>query len=223
MKAIVQRFVLLIFFVTPFLSFSQTRSISGQVLAFNKYPVNNITVKAKKAKTETITNEEGYFEIDVKKNDVIRIKESVFLDYDQKISEDMESLKINLIFDNTRRNIDKAVEAGFIARDDLEFGLENLYHDNSVYAYFVDVYDAIKYALPETTIIIEDGSKAVQFRGPKTIHGSNAALTLVDGVIVDDISFLMPVNIVSISKLSSSAASLYGARGANGVILIQTR
>ena len=42
-------------------------------------------------------------------------------------------------------------------------------------------------------------------------------------VIVDDISFITPVDIISISKLSSSGASLYGARGANGVILIQTR
>jgi hypothetical protein len=223
MKALVLSFTWSIFFILPIFCFSQTRTITGQVVTFNKYPVNNITVKAKKAKTEARTNEDGFFEIMVKKNDVIRIKESVFLEYNQKVTEDMESLKINLIFDNSGRNTSKAEEAGFLAKEDLEFGLENLYHENSVYARFTDVYDAIKYALPEATIIIENGSKAVQFRGPKTIEGSNAALILVNGVIVQDVSFITPIDIISIARLSSSATALYGARGANGVISIQTR
>jgi hypothetical protein len=215
--------VFFIFLAIPFLSIGQTRKISGTVLSFNKYPLKNITIKAKKAKTETKTNEEGKFEIEVKKNDIIRIKESVFVEYNYKITEKDESLRINLIFENSGRNLDKAAEAGYIAREDLEYGLEHLYQENSVFAHFVDVYDAIKYALPESTIIVENGQKAIQFRGPKTIYGSNAALILVDGVIVEDVSFITPVNIIGISKLGASASALYGARAGNGVISIQTR
>jgi len=223
MKRLVYIFIFLSFLISPLLSSSQTRKISGTVLSFNKYPLKGITVKAKKAKTEAITNEAGEFEIEVKTKDVLRIKESVFMEYSQKITEETQSLKINLIFENKGKNIKIASEAGYLAREDLEYAVENLYFENNIYAHFVSVFDAIKYALPETTIIIEGGQKAVQFRGAKSIHGSNAALMLVDGVIVEDVSFINPPQIVSISKLSTSQAALFGARAANGVILIQTR
>ena len=223
MKRLVYIFIFLSFLISPLLSSSQTRKISGTVLSFNKYPVKGVIVKAKKAKTEAITNEAGEFEIEVNPKDVLRIKESVFLEYNQKITEEMKSLKINLIFDNKGKNIDIAAEAGYLSREDLEYAVENLYLENNIYANFVNVFDAIKYALPETSIIVEGGQKAIQFRGAKSIYGSNAALLLVDGVIVDDVSFINPLEIISISKLSTSQASLYGARAANGVILIETR
>jgi hypothetical protein len=54
------------------------------------------------------------------------------------------------------------------------------------------------------------------------VYGSNAALMVVDGVIVEDVSFINPQQIVSISKLPNSQASMYGARTGNGVILIET-
>ena len=223
MKRIIHTLIFFSFLIFPILCSGQTRKLSGTVLSFNKYPVKGVTVKAKKAKTESITNEAGEFEIEVKTKDFLRIKESVFMEYNQKITEDMQSLKINLIFDNKGKNIELATEAGYLSREDLEFAVENLYLENNVFANFVSVYDAIKYALPETTIIVEGGNRAIQFRGAKTVYGSNAALMLVDGVIVDDVSFINPPEIVSISKLSTSQASLYGARAANGVILIETR
>jgi hypothetical protein len=223
MKTSAQSIIAILIIVFPIFVNSQTRKISGTVLAFNKYPVKNATVKAKKAKTEAVTNENGVFEIDVQNNDLIRIKETVFFEYRQKITDEIESLEINLIFDNTGRNVDIASKAGYLTREDLEYGLEYLYLENAMYAQFNDAYDAIKYALPETIIIIENGRKGIQLRGPKTIHGSNAALIVLDGVIVEDVSFLNPVQIVSISKLSKPAASLYGARAGNGVISIETR
>ncbi len=223
MKRIVHTLIFFSLVIFPILCSSQTRKLSGTVLSFNKYPVKGVTVKAKKAKTEAITNEAGEFEIEVKTKDVLRIKESVFMEYNQKITEKMQSLKINLIFDNKEKNIEITSEAGYLSKEDLEYAIENLYLENNIYVNFVSVFDAIKYALPETTIIVEGGQKAIQFRGAKSVYGSNAALMLVDGVIVDDVSFINPPDILSISKLSSQQASLYGARAANGVILIETR
>lgn len=223
MKRIVHTFIFFSFLILPILCSGQTRKLSGTVLSFNKYPVKGVTVKAKKAKTIAITNEAGQFELEVKTKDVLRIKESVFVEYNQKITEEMQSLKINLLFDNKGKNIEIAADAGYLSREDLEYAVENLYLENNIYAKFTDVFDAIKYSLPETSIIVEGGQRAIQFRGAKSIYGSNAALLLVDGVIVEDVSFINPPQIVSISKLSTSQASLYGARAANGVILIETR
>jgi hypothetical protein len=222
MKTKVQWLLFFSFIIIPFLCSSQTRIISGTVTSFKKYPVQGITVKAKKAKTEAKTNEKGEFEIEVKNKDVVKINEAVFTDYSQKITEDVQTLNINLIFENTGRNFDIATDEGYISKENLEYAIENLFEANNPYANFVDVYDAIKYALPETSIIVEGGNRAIQFRGAKTVYGSNAALMVVDGVIVEDVSFINPPQIERIYKLPSSQSSLYGARAANGVIIIDT-
>lgn len=223
MKTIISRVILAVFIALPALVTGQTKKITGTVTAFNTYPLSNVTVKAKKAKTEVTTDKNGAFEIEIKEKDILQIRESVFLEYKEKVDNDTEALNINLIFENTGRNAEIASEAGYISREDLKYGLEHLAHENNIYENFVSVYDAIKYAIPESTIITENGQKGIQFRGPMTVHGSNSALILVDGVIVDDVSFLNPIQIVSIRRLSSSEASLYGARGGNGVISIVTR
>lgn len=64
---------------------------------------------------------------------------------------------------------------------------------------------------------------AVRIRGVGTFNDSSP-IYVVDGVILDDISFLNPSDIESIEVLKdASATAIYGSRGANGVILIQTR
>ena len=53
---------------------------------------------------------------------------------------------------------------------------------------------------------------------------NNEALILVDGIEMADISGLSPNQIDRVDVLKdASAASLYGMRGANGVVLITTR
>ena len=84
MKRIIQTLIFFSLLTFPLLSSSQTRKLSGTVLSFNKYPVKGVTVKAKKAKTEAVTNEVGEFEIEVKTKDVLRIKESVFMEYNYR-------------------------------------------------------------------------------------------------------------------------------------------
>ena len=56
--------------------------------------------------------------------------------------------------------------------------------------------------------------------------GSNtntAPLILVDGIEMDDISAIDPYYVSSVEVLKDASASMYGIRGANGVILITTR
>src|SRR5690606_6989051 len=56
-----------------------------------------------------------------------------------------------------------------------------------------------------------------------TVNNS-APIFVVDGIIVDDISFLSPNDVESTEILKdASATAIYGSRGANGVILIATK
>ena len=163
------RSVIIIFslLLLSFLVKSQGQEISGTITGFNKFPLKNVTVKAKKSKNETTTDDRGAFKIAVKKNDNLVIKANGFESYSYRVKSTDMSIKINLIYQDRQKNKEIALDAGYIEREDLEYGLENLATENNVFSNFTDVYDAIKYALPATTIIIENGVKKVQIRGAK--------------------------------------------------------
>ena len=68
------------------------------------------------------------------------------------------------------------------------------------------------------------GGMTIRVRGTTSMNGSNDPLYVVDGVPVDNISFLAPNDIESMQILKdASATAIYGSRGANGVILISTK
>ncbi len=74
-----------------------------------------------------------------------------------------------------------------------------------------------------------DGSIAVRIRGATSIHGSNEPLYVIDGVPIrpgpDGALFgINPYDIESIEVLTDPASTtMYGMRGANGVIVITTK
>ena len=64
----------------------------------------------------------------------------------------------------------------------------------------------------------------VVIRGLSTINASSDPLYVVDGVVMENFDLVNPNDIESIEVLKdASAAAIYGARGANGVILVTTK
>lgn len=93
-----------------------------------------------------------------------------------------------------------------------------------------DVAKALQGAVPGLTITSAngalDGSPTINIRGVGTLSNghSSSPLIVVDGVPVDDMSFLNPEDIEEISVLKDAASSaIYGTRAAFGVILITTK
>jgi TonB-dependent SusC/RagA subfamily outer membrane receptor len=67
------------------------------------------------------------------------------------------------------------------------------------------------------------GADGAQVRTAAPTLGNNGALIIVDGV-VGEINNLDPLDIESVSVLKDAAsAAIYGARAANGVVIIKTR
>ncbi len=66
------------------------------------------------------------------------------------------------------------------------------------------------------------GGLNIRIRGVST-NGDNKPLILVDGNVVEELNILNPNDIESINVLKDATAAIYGARGANGVILITTK
>jgi len=66
------------------------------------------------------------------------------------------------------------------------------------------------------------GNSSIQIRGKNSINASTEPLILVDGMETD-LDAVNPSDVYSVSVLKDSSASIYGVRGANGVILITTK
>ena len=92
-----------------------------------------------------------------------------------------------------------------------------------------DVMKALQGAVPGLTVLNNtgniNGSPVVQIRGVGSLSGgSTSPLYVVDGVPMDDISYLNPEEIKEISVLKdASSSAIYGSRAAFGVILINTK
>ena len=77
--------------------------------------------------------------------------------------------------------------------------------------------------VPGLSVIKSGGGYKYVIRGVNTIYGSTDPLFIVDGMEVVDIDYLNPRDVQSVEVLKDASASIYGTRGACGVIIITTR
>ncbi|MDO4948830.1 MAG: TonB-dependent receptor plug domain-containing protein [Bacteroidales bacterium] len=63
----------------------------------------------------------------------------------------------------------------------------------------------------------------ISIRGINSINSSTQPIFVVDGMQVSSIADINPNDVKSITVLKDAAASVYGVRGANGVIQITTK
>jgi len=68
------------------------------------------------------------------------------------------------------------------------------------------------------------GSANIQIRGTNSISGGTSPIVVADGVVIGSINDVNPNDIASVEILKDAAAqAIYGARAANGVILLTTK
>ena len=73
------------------------------------------------------------------------------------------------------------------------------------------------------SIILKNGG--IIIRGESSLYGSNSALIILDGKEIDiaELYTLPPMDVKSVDILKGGSAAIYGSRGANGVIIINTK
>jgi TonB-dependent starch-binding outer membrane protein SusC len=226
MKTPLAKIIIVFFLLTPFTGNAQLHKIKGKLTVFNKYPLRNVEVIAKKSKNSVRTNDKGEFEIAVEEGDLIVIQSKVFKPYRKKITKENinEPINVNMVFIPSQKNEVLAVGYGFISKEDLAFGITHLSEANNNHGQFQNIYDLIKYSVSGASIIEAGGINQVRLPGgPKSMMSDNQALLVVNGAVVSDISHILPSNVLTIDVLKDANASIYGTRGLNGVIVIRTK
>lgn len=205
-------------------SFAQTRVVKGKLTTFNRYPVENVEVASKKAKSTVLTDSLGQFEIVCNEKDVILIKAKVFHALSKKVNEDDDYVEANLIFRDSPKNREIATGMGYISHEALTFALAHMADENNDFCNYTNVFSLIKGKFPGVIIKIgSTGNEGVFVRGQKSIYGDNEAVYVIDGVLASDISFVNPCEIATIDVLKDGGAALYGSKAANGVVVIETK
>ncbi len=219
MKAIFIASVLLI----TISSFSQTRVVHGVLTAFNKYPVANVNVVAKKSKATTVSDSLGNFSIVCNDKDQIRIKAETFKSVSRNIDKRSDTIRINLVFMDSKKNRDLAVGYAYMKEEDLTYAVDYLRQENNEYCNFPNIYELLKGRFPGVSVDGTSGIYRVYIRGTQSVSGSNEVLFVLDGTTGANVSGLNPCNIRSIEVIKDGMAAMYGTRGSNGVIIIETK
>ena len=136
----------------------------------------------------------------------------------------------HIILEEENKQLDEVVVIGYgtMRRKDLTGAVASVSGDKLAANPVPNVVQALQGQLPGVNVISQDGRPggdfSIRVRGGGSITQSNDPLYIVDGVQVSDISEIPVDNIETIDVLKDGASTaIYGARGANGVILVTTK
>ena len=210
---------LLIFSISAYAQ-NQTRVIYGEVTTLNDLPVANFEVRAKKSGASALTDSTGVFRIVTQPRDVLLFKGKVFRNERMRIKEKTaDSVSVHVEYIESEKNRERAIGYGYVSREDLLNSVSSFDRQQADFCSYDNIFDLIKGRFAGVQVRGEE----IIIRGISSINLSNAALLVVDGNIVQSISYINPCDVESIDVIKDSAAAIYGSRGSNGVVVIETR
>ena len=113
---------------------------------------------------------------------------------------------------------------GKVRRKDVTSSVSKVSVDEKTVTSYSDMGSYLMGRVPGLTVTKTGNGYRYSIRSSDTIYGNTEPLFVVDGVTVDDISYLNPSDVDHVEVLKDAAsASIYGTQGGNGVILITTK
>ncbi len=215
---------------------SQKKQISGVVKDVNGEPIIGANVVVKGTTTGTVTDIDGKFTLEADQGATIQVSYIGYLSQDIKIG-NKTSLDVKLLEDS--QNLDEVVVVGYgvMKKSDLTGSSASVKDEVLGQRTVTSVGQALSGRVSGVNISTNSGRPGgrttIRIRGNSSISVTNDPLYVVDGVILNvstlqngtsPIDYLNPNDIQSVEVLKdASATAIYGARGANGVVLIQTK
>jgi TonB-dependent starch-binding outer membrane protein SusC len=209
-------------------AYAQTeRKITGTLVDNTNQPIIGASVSVKGTTKVTSTGAGGSFSISAKTGDKILFS---FLGYQTKeLAVGAPSTYTVTIVESTASLTDVVVVGyGKSSRKALTSSISTVKGDDLNKGAISDVGQMLQGKVPGLNITRSgdpNRNAAIIMRGASTLReGAQSPLFVIDGVVGADISILAPDDIASIDVLKdAAAASIYGNRAANGVIMVTTK
>lgn len=216
---------LLLFVACSSSVFAQSKTISGVVTSAGE-PLIGASIAEKGTTNGTITDIEGRFSIKVAPNATLQVS---YLGYETRSIDVKDQTFLDIELQEAVNMLDEFVAIGYgVQQKKLITGATvQVKGDDIAKLNTVNALGALQSQTPGVNITKQSGKPGegfkVTIRGLGTI-GNSAPLYIIDGVPNGDIGMLNPSDIESVDVLKDAAsAAIYGARAANGVILITTK
>lgn len=201
--------------------------IGGQVIDENGDPVIGAQVKVKGAKSGTVTDANGHFSLpEAKKGDIIVIN---YLGMDSRTMKATPDMKVSM--QQQDHQLDEVLVVAFGQQKKSSFtGSAGVVKSDVLdKKQLTNVFSGLQGEIAGVQMTNTSGSPTATptfaIRGFGSINAGTSPLIIVDGAPYDGgWNNLNPNDVESITVLKDAASNaLYGARGANGVIMITTK
>lgn len=217
---------LFVLVVTLGFTYAAQQPINGRVMDEQGLPLAGATVELKGGTQKTSTDNDGVFTIRASPGDILLVS---FIGYVPQEITVGNATTVSVALQPSANDLDEVVVVGYTSqrRTDISGAVGS-----------VDMAAAAKRRVPDIGQILQGQVAGVQvsqatgapgdpidirIRGIGTI-GSNDPLYIIDGVPSTNFTFINPQDIESMNVLKdASAAAMYGARAAAGVVVITTK
>ncbi len=206
----------------------QQRAVTGQITDGEGMVLQGVTITAKGTSRKVISDSQGNYRLALPDGaDTL-----VFTNVGYKTTERAigSQTNINVSLEPIVVELDQIVAVGYgtVHRRDLTGSIASISGSDLKDIPVTSAAEAITGRLAGVQVTKSEGSPDADFkirvRGGGSLTQDNSPLYILDGFPVDDINDVSPTDIASIDILKdASSTAIYGARGANGVILITTK
>lgn len=201
---------------------AQERMIHGVVTTFDSIPLIGASVVAQSTKQEVLTDSLGNYAIRCKNIDKLKVSAHGFYDQNVKLNSKIKFVAINLKLKPGEKGREFAIGYGHVADAERLNAVTRINKNDIHFSQYNTIFELIKGRCAGVQVL---DNKYIIIRGINSINSKdNSALVIVDGTPfnTDALRSIQPAQVKSIDVIKDSGAAIYGTRGANGVILIET-
>ena len=205
----------------------QAQTIKGNVKDSTGEPIIGATIKEQGTAAATVTDFDGNFTIKTTGKQVLVI---TYIGMKTKTVNAAGKSTIDIVLEDEATTLNDVVVIGYgtARKKDLTGSVATVKGQDLAKVPVANVSEALTGKMAGVQVTTTDGSPdaeiLIRVRGGGSITGDNSPLYVVDGFQTSTISDISPNDIEDITVLKdASSTAIYGAQGANGVILITTK
>lgn len=227
MKNKLQSFLVILGLIVSFSANAQEKARTGTVKDSQGLPLPGVNVLVKNTTVGTQTDFDGQFSVDAAAGDVLVLS---YVGLETKEITVGTTLNFNVVLNEDSSQLDAVVVVGYGTqkKEDLTGAISSANLEPFRAMPNVSIAQSLQGTVPGLSVgqVNSAGENpGISIRGRNSLAGNNSVLVVVDGIVyTGGLVDLNPNDIESIDVLKDvSSTAIYGAQGANGVLLVTTK